>query len=67
MRGLPLPKPLPGCFSAVIEMHHDFFRAIFGVLFRGSFLDFFFDLAVPVLVLWMGLVRPGFGLAGAWF
>ena len=48
-------------------MHHDFFRAIFGVLFRGSFLNVSFDLAVPVLVPRMGLVRPGFGLAGAWF
>ena len=48
-------------------MHHDFFRAIFGVLFRGSLLDVSFVFAVPVLVPWMGLVRPGFGLSGAWF
>ena len=30
--GLPSPKPPPGLISAVIEMHHDFFRLIFGPL-----------------------------------
>ena len=36
-RGLPLPKPLPGCFWAVIEMHHDFFRGVFFYLMLASF------------------------------